>query len=67
MNVRKAENRTAVEIRQRVSVTYVFPVIFTRNAFSPENTALAEAIGRDGPGPIRVAAVVHDGDRINHP
>lgn len=50
-----------MEIRQRVSVTYAFPVIFTRNAFSPGNAALAEAIGRDGPGPVRVAAVVDDG------
>lgn len=48
-------------IRQTISVTYSFPVVFTRNAFSPSNPALANILTQAGPGPHRVAAVLDHG------
>ncbi len=40
MRSEQAAGRAALTIRQRVSISYDFPVIFTRDAFSPENPAL---------------------------
>jgi 3-dehydroquinate synthase len=48
-------------IRQRFTVSFDFPVVFTRQALSPDNQALAEAVGQGGPGPHRVGAVIDDG------
>lgn len=48
-------------IQQRITVAYDYPVVFTRKAFSPGNSALADILARAGSGPHRVAAVVDSG------
>ena len=48
-------------IRQRITVSYDFPVVFTRNAFHPENPALPGILAQAGPGPHRLAAVIDSG------
>jgi 3-dehydroquinate synthase len=46
---------------RHIALSFDFPVIFTRRAFDPANTSLIEALGRAGPGPHRLGAVVDAG------
>lgn len=46
---------------QHIAVTFDFPVVFTRQAFDPGNPALADVLGRAGPGPHRLGVVVDSG------
>ncbi|WP_217995055.1 hypothetical protein, partial [Methylogaea oryzae] len=47
---------------QRFSVDFDYPVVFTRNAFSPSNPALADMLSRKENGRRhRVAAVIDEG------
>ena len=48
-------------IEQRVSVSFAFPVRFTRGAFDPTNPTLTDVFGRAGDGPHRLAVVVDGG------
>ncbi|MFZ5426858.1 MAG: 3-dehydroquinate synthase [Thermodesulfobacteriota bacterium] len=48
-------------IRQSITVSYDFPVIFTRDALAPSNPALENILASAGPGPHRVAAVLDAG------
>lgn len=50
---------TAVE-QARIRLEHSYPVVFTRNVFSPDNTALLDALG-PAPGAQRVAVCVDDG------
>jgi 3-dehydroquinate synthase len=47
--------------RQKITVTYNFPVVFTRHVFSPGNPILADILAQAGTGPHRLAAVVDSG------
>lgn len=46
---------------QHIALAFDFPVVFTRDAFDPENVALAEVLGRSGKGPHRVGLVIDAG------
>lgn len=46
---------------QHIAVAFDFPVVFTRRAFDPGNPALADILGRAGPGPHRLGVVVDGG------
>lgn len=48
-------------ISQHIAPVFDFPVIFTRQALSPDNPTLIELFGRAGPGPHRVGVVLDDG------
>ncbi|GFK93278.1 3-dehydroquinate synthase [Fundidesulfovibrio magnetotacticus] len=48
-------------IRQALAVPYEFPVVFTRDAFDPENPALADILALAPGGPHRLAAVFDQG------
>jgi len=49
------------ELQQTFSVTYSYPVIFTRDALDPSNEALARVLANAGPEPQRVWCVVDAG------
>jgi 3-dehydroquinate synthase len=49
------------EIQQSFQVSHAYPVVFTRNAFAPENDALVRVLARAGPGPHAVLPVIDDG------
>ncbi|WP_428568050.1 MAG: 3-dehydroquinate synthase [Solidesulfovibrio sp. DCME] len=46
---------------QRIALDFAFPVVFTRNAFAPDNPVLAETLLAAGPGPHRLGVVVDGG------
>ncbi|MDG2308258.1 MAG: 3-dehydroquinate synthase [Candidatus Binatia bacterium] len=46
------------EIEQSFSVSYRYPVVFTRGAFNEGNSALRDALLRAGEGPHRVLVVI---------
>ncbi|MGD9608047.1 MAG: 3-dehydroquinate synthase [Desulfovibrionaceae bacterium] len=46
---------------QHVTVSFAFPVLFTRNVFDPANRVLAGVFDRAGPGPHRLGVVVDRG------
>lgn len=46
---------------QHVTVSFAFPVLFTRNVFDPANDVLTEVFDRAGPGPHRLGVVVDGG------
>jgi len=54
-------------IRQSIAVAYDFPVVFTRNAFSPGNPVLADILAQAGPGPHQLASVVDSGVALAFP
>ncbi len=47
-----------LQIDQRFSITYEYPVCFDRDIFAPENMLLADLFGRAGNGPHRVLPVI---------
>ena len=48
-------------IEQSFSVSFQYPVVFTRDSLNPENAALRDAVARAGDGRHRVLAVVDSG------
>ena len=48
-------------LRQQFSVSYSFPVLFTREAFCQSNTALADLLSSGGSGSRRVLVVLDSG------
>jgi 3-dehydroquinate synthase len=48
-------------IRQKISVTFTYPVCFTHHVFSRKNALLASVLRRPSSGPARVLAVVDAG------
>jgi 3-dehydroquinate synthase len=54
--------------RQQISITYDFPVVFTRNLFAPRNRHLRDAIATtDTPAPHRCLVLVDRGAARAHP
>ncbi|EPR41084.1 3-dehydroquinate synthase [Desulfovibrio sp. X2] len=50
-----------VTLRQRIEVSFEFPVVFTRGVFRPGNPALARVLAEGGAGPHRTLAVIDQG------
>ena len=48
-------------MQQRFTVSYDYPVAFTRDLFDPRNPVLARAVARAGAGPHRIALFVDEG------
>jgi len=48
-------------IPQHITVSFDFPIIFTRQAFDPGNPVLADVLRQAGPGPHQLGVVIDDG------
>ena len=55
-----------IAYKQTFSVSYEYPVVFTRDVFNPENPALADAVDRLREGRIHRAAVFIDSGLAEH-
>lgn len=55
------------QIDQRFTVSYEFPVCFTRAAFAPENPALRDIVTRAGDKPHKVLPVIDEQVLRDHP
>lgn len=52
---------------QRFQVSYAYPVIFTRQAFAPDNLVLQEVLQEAGAGPHRLAVFIDSGVAASFP